>query len=65
MLYPEIPSIQNFLTLVNITLAITLKQRFSMSDSVSSSAQDDDTSMSLYDLRRRTGKPLLYSIVDI
>jgi hypothetical protein len=36
-----------------------------MSGSVSSSARNDDTFLSLYDLRRRIGKPLLHSIVDI
>jgi hypothetical protein len=36
-----------------------------MSGSVSSSARNDDTSLSLYNLRRRIGKPLLHSIVDI
>jgi hypothetical protein len=36
-----------------------------MSGSVSSSDRDDDTSLSLCDLRRRTGKPLLHSVVDI
>jgi hypothetical protein len=36
-----------------------------MSSSVSCSARNDDTSLSLYDLRRPIGKPLLHSIVDI
>ncbi|RMZ67761.1 Heterokaryon incompatibility [Pyrenophora seminiperda CCB06] len=36
-----------------------------MSGSASSSAQNDDTSLSLCELRRRTAKPLLHSVVDI
>jgi hypothetical protein len=36
-----------------------------MSGAASSSARNDDTSLSLCNLRRRTGKPLLQSVVDI
>ncbi|KAF1828973.1 hypothetical protein BDW02DRAFT_651685 [Decorospora gaudefroyi] len=41
------------------------KQHLSMSDAASSSVRNDDTSLSLCNLRRQTGKPLLHSVVDI